>query len=615
MRFLLILDRRFSMAQAGGTNTTLFDAAKTCCEHFVRRRLQLGDNSDRFCLVSAPPQNGELAFVDAKTARAAVKAATMTGTSLFHDFCAALTMLNANSSADPTSQGWALTSLDSTVVLVWTNGVPDRNAPVTAPDVCRSLLRYDRRIFSFELGIPALAADTVPPLVASELGSSHPWLLDACVRTAGHALRLTSQAALLMHVDSLLASGMCRRGFVCEFTPKIGAVAPGTLDTERMRQFCVFPHGPRELPSAEWPIPFAMPSSSLGGFLEPEPHADGSVVAPVVHFGPLTKYTLIQGFTSDRYALEMSSTLGRLLRSDPVDSCRLAFVSGGDMHQPFGFLRANTARTQCFLYVLCYNFLNLFNLLDAARRPPGQRPMSAPPGPPVVQPSVVASERWRRALADFVKEVPRYYLPSLKAALLIFGVPTSAIAAVPRLEAASALPSSVSLPDPTLSISITPWAPPRLPTTSWGSGNLSKKARVEAGFVHALKLSPSASQLSQELESPHSVPAAVMSDFAAVLSKREVLRDPFAEIAAETYMFTPMAPSPRSPRQTLADGVAMSVDEADADESPTTLGFPVATGAMMQPFQRQRVKSARGTPLPWEEFVRARQKDLALAQD
>ena len=294
-----------------------------------------------------------------------------------------------------------------------------------------------------------------------------------------------------------------------------------------------------------------------------------------------------------------------MLLADPVETCRHVYAAGnnGDVsqiYQPCGFIRANHARTHCFLYLTTHNFLKLFQLLEPWR----------------VTPATAQADRWRKALSQHGQEsiticlifvigllvlaTPRYYYVPLKAALITFGLAPDRLGLYQLNEVDVTTTKAPAAPVPVVSVPCAA-ASPSLGPSQWNFEDQQRPTSIDISFrTHLLALlglgepptsdfktspslkaphthlRPSSYQLAlSEAESRiHFVKASQMSDYSAAmkLQSQQYLRDPFADDGVGHYNQSPKRVQPSN----SGKSGPRAVDEAD---QLTENSWPTSSGA------------------------------------
>lgn len=228
--------------------------------------------------------------------------------------------------------------------------------------------------------------------------------------------------------------------------------------------------------SGTWPIPECYLPTHL---IQPRP------AQPLIYLQEVKDVYIIDKFPLDQYEIESCPLTKYVLENN---STFLTFINNSKgipgSGDPFGFIKSKS--NTVYLFILPYNFPKLFNLLDEL----------------VNVHKLIPSNFWRQQIESFLLSIPPYYISNLKQYLKM---------------------------KYSINISIEDWKKvikKRNPIIKEPEGETDKMDRYQL----ISQLSKMRVQLFGEKEEKmNNIPINEMGNFQEVLSKKEVLRNPFID--------------------------------------------------------------------------------------
>lgn len=158
-----------------------------------------------------------------------------------------------------------------------------------------------------------------------------------------------------------------------------------------------------------WPIPESF-------WADPnEPKCPPRYATPTLKFSSKDcKPLCLQNFAFDKLELESSPLTVALLERNRTDVCWQVFVDGsgkfGGISKPIGYLKANTQNTMVNLFIHPYDYEEALTLIEELFRS-----------------NMNPSPIWRKKWDEYLSNIPNYYIPHFRKALLQAHVPNGVI--------------------------------------------------------------------------------------------------------------------------------------------------------------------------------------------
>ncbi|KAI9203185.1 uncharacterized protein BJ171DRAFT_154456 [Polychytrium aggregatum] len=331
---------------------------------------------------------------------------------------------------------------------------------------------------------------------------------------------------------------------------------------------------------------------------------------PTVHFIRKAdeKFSIFERFPVDRFSMDQSNpVIQELSTKKPGTSWPLFVISSsepGAPGPPFGFLKVGASQKFVNLYILPYNFQALFSLLDHRAKLLKRNPNATP------------SSAWRQHMREYMDKIPSYYIPPLRIAFRLLGIdslmsdlpePTplmmnyvSAVRAQAKIEYEKLLkltsPETKENPKEAASFTL-------LNPFDVSKPELRSKLKALRNQFLENPAADLQSKKATDDERLHSLPIAQMGDYAARMSKRQLLRDPFEDDDEARFREQTMFGNP------YRRDKKVSIDEADeaSVESSERMSF-VSTSSTSSLARRGKRRHLNDTEM--QEFEQLRQRRL-----
>ena len=320
---------------------------------------------------------------------------------------------------------------DSAMIVLLTDGTP-----FTTPDGVQTQLlvpesrcpgmgyffapfRWDQRLFALNIKFPGVADEGAPPIDPKGRMSRSPSdeIASMCRDTGGQSYVARDLKQLLRQVDELVTVFAQQRGVMVHMISE---------ELEKHQNGLNYLHVPGR--TGHWPMPegFLVPMHSENLIVR-QPHpairvasaSSGKDVANIPEGLPFDKYQL-EPSPLTRHVLVVSRNFldGNPNQPPPVFRAYVENSDGGGRQSfgsSFGFLKANSNLTAVNLYVLPYNYPDLFEALAELHKThrPGAPPVGARGTP--VPPRVIVK------LKAYVSGVPAYYMHMLRQVFRSYG--------------------------------------------------------------------------------------------------------------------------------------------------------------------------------------------------
>ncbi|CAF0859992.1 unnamed protein product [Didymodactylos carnosus] len=419
---VFLIDNSASMNQMTYIGTTLFDLAKGAIEQFlkIRQRDVNAVKTDRYMLLTLddPPTNVKVGWKEPMTVFVnSLKNLEATGfTNMGPAIKQCFDLLNLNKHAaehDTYGMGRFPHLLEPSLIIVITDkqkltspvgvqneiNIPMNTGPVGS-ELTKEPFRWDQRLFAVVLGLGSqpitdqLGNQFIPQAIECPINAM-------CDVTGGRSYLISSQKTLTQCLESLVQK--IQTGVVVSFE-KVND--DGTRDDERSiwhtsRKMIMIP---KSIPKTEfnWPIPEDYwPSMTALSLPSRTAH-------PTLKFQcQACEAAVMDKFPFDKYELEPSPLTQHILERRQPSTAWQVFVQGSsrlgpqDLGSPFGYLKASSNLQSVNLYVMPYNYHELFALLDDLTK----------------DHRLKTTKQWQSRFDQYLRNIPPYYLTPLKRAL------------------------------------------------------------------------------------------------------------------------------------------------------------------------------------------------------
>ncbi|GBG71717.1 hypothetical protein CBR_g9128 [Chara braunii] len=437
MLVVFVVDTSASMNQRAFSGLSLLDCAKSAVEHFHKvRQRDVSSRVDRYMLVTCEEGDAALKVLDKYPFTCFLKvlkgiqARDLTNTEAsmqrIFDF---LHLQRLALGCDTYGQGRYAYTIDPTMIILLTDGteltsmVGVSNSLVLSSsgpkpigaDLSSQPFRWDQRVFATVLRIPAVSSlpsersATLPHHQAFS-GSQSPVPLEStiqriCEYTGGKCIVVSSWKMLMQQIEMMAAR--LQPGVVASFEhiPLQGDdPLPAQVQMLCQRKIMCISRGQSQGPG-HWPIPESYWPDPTQARLPPrDPH-------PVIAYKSVDSESfphIPANFPCDKYEIEPTPIFGFMSKA-PAGACWDVYIrnSKGPNNgygDPFGYLKLNRVGSTLTLWVLPYNYPQLWQLLDQLSR----MPATAKQSPPL---------SWRQELERYCAGIPPYYAGPLRAAL------------------------------------------------------------------------------------------------------------------------------------------------------------------------------------------------------
>jgi integrator complex subunit 6 len=457
---VFVVDTSSSMNQKTVNGMSLLDVAKSAIEHFIkiRTRQTHGSNQDRYLLVTC-----------ATTISQAIKIGWKESTNS-HTFLNTLKNLEANdlttlglalkrafdllnqfrlhNDTDTYGRGRYPHRVEPQMVIVFTDGnlltsthgVSDTlvlpNPQTYSSQLTIEPFRWEQRVFSCALKFPSISIGSSNS-TEQEKKEDQNAVSPISEVTGGQSRTFIQMSQVLHYMEEL--SVACSQTVVVanfEIIKSLRPISGNPTDNVLIpspRTILYIPTTPQQQPVGFWPIPENYyPDTTMTVF--PPRTAHPTIYLQYIETDFLQTLQRNKFPCVDTYEVDLQSALGKHLLSGTTSQhqgCYKAFVmnsggrasanSVGPYGEPFGFVRkvympGTTAASQnpadqqnyrIFLYVLPYNFLRFFYLIDELIQTQKGKP----------------NQQWKQNFEKYVKTLPPYYINPLKNALKRYNIP------------------------------------------------------------------------------------------------------------------------------------------------------------------------------------------------
>ncbi|CAJ0574383.1 unnamed protein product, partial [Mesorhabditis spiculigera] len=281
--------------------------------------------------------------------------------------------------------------------------------------------RWDQRVFSLVLRLPSTHKPFIPLReMARRLDCFDSPIDNICRQTGGRSWTLHTHEQIPSFVQTFM-SVMSISGSMLRFEALISHKNGQMDDRERLALAgklekrplsMIFVRNAGTVASSHWPIPEAFPSSSLAESRTIPPRKAHPVInVPLIPAEP--NHTFLE-FPFDRYEVEQGPLADYILefsnRNQQSQLGWLVYVRNSTREgygKPFGYLKAATNLQVISLFVLPYNYIALFPLLEDLKKTP----------------AIKSNPGWKKSFSKYLDQVPPYYLSNLRKQLRRFNVP------------------------------------------------------------------------------------------------------------------------------------------------------------------------------------------------
>lgn len=432
-------------AFVNGVHKTYLDIAKGAVETFLKYRQRSADcMGDRYMLLTFedPPSNVKAGWKENHaTFINELKNLQSCGlTTVGEALKSAFDLLNLNrmqSGIDTYGQGRCPFYLEPSIIILVTdggryshrNGIDNQlslplNINIPGAKLTKEPFRWDQRLFSLILRMSGHKGDERD---AGKVPHDDSPLEKMCEVTGGRSYRVKSQYVLNQCIESLVQKA--QPGVVIHFDPvfkdqkdlKEGEMPEVLFPILKKMIYVHKVPALKQFPTGYWPIPESYwPDVKMTSLPARDAHPRIKI-----NLLPHDEPQIVRNFPLDKYELEPSPlTLWILSKKDPNKCYPLCVVNsnGSNMHDPmsqfrlhqaittdypFGYLKANSSLLVVHFYVLPYNYKFLLSLVYEL----------------VHQLNFGATQDWITKFASYVKNIPQYYYPFLRKALMSISIP------------------------------------------------------------------------------------------------------------------------------------------------------------------------------------------------